>query len=161
MPLTYVIESTFVLQYVIPRFQKKRFNAKVRRRKGAKNSPLVSHFASLRLCAFALKFFIYLLNDQNSSKNETPLQRLSDCPKLPLLQNLVHLPENRNHFTSPVNPMKASERSPAVMRPIGAPLSEGGTLEMASRSRMPAKSTRASMNPRDAPRAKNRVLRKP
>ena len=54
----------------------------------------------------------------------------------------------RNYiFTMPLKPMKAIARIPAEMRAMGMPFIEAGSSVRESCSRMPAKTTRASVKP--------------
>ena len=50
-------------------------------------------------------------------------------------------------FTMPLKPMKAIARMPAEMRAMGMPFIEAGSSVRESCSRMPAKTTRASVKP--------------
>ena len=50
-------------------------------------------------------------------------------------------------FTIPLKPMKAIARIPAEMRAMGMPFIEAGSSVRESCSRMPAKTTRASVKP--------------
>lgn len=50
-------------------------------------------------------------------------------------------------FTMPLKPMKAIARMPAEMRAMGMPFIEVGSSVRESCSRMPAKTTRASVKP--------------
>lgn len=50
-------------------------------------------------------------------------------------------------FTMPLKPMKAMARIPAEMRAMGMPFIEAGSSVRESCSRMPAKTTRASVKP--------------
>lgn len=50
-------------------------------------------------------------------------------------------------FTIPLKPMKAMARMPAEMSAMGMPFIEAGSSVRASCSRIPAKTTRASVKP--------------
>ena len=50
-------------------------------------------------------------------------------------------------FTMPLKPMKAIARMPAEMRAMGMPFIEAGSSVRESCSRIPAKTTRASVKP--------------
>ena len=50
-------------------------------------------------------------------------------------------------FTMPLKPMKAIARIPAEMRAMGIPFIEAGSSVRESCSRIPAKTTRASVKP--------------
>ena len=50
-------------------------------------------------------------------------------------------------FTMPLKPMKAMARMPAEMSAMGIPFIEEGSSVRASCSRIPAKTTRASVKP--------------
>ena len=56
-------------------------------------------------------------------------------------------PRRGSRYTNPENPMKAIARMPAVISAMGTPFMALGMSSSSRRSRIPAKSTRASENP--------------